>query len=67
MSATMRNLAAELQVPVLVCLEGGYAPGALAASVVATISALDGDREPSSVAPGPAESHLARVRRRWDI
>src|SRR5919198_4476289 len=33
MAARMRLLAAELYVPVLVCLEGGYAPAALASSV----------------------------------
>jgi acetoin utilization deacetylase AcuC-like enzyme len=67
MSATMRDLGAELDAPVLVCLEGGYAPRALAASVVATITALDGDREPSSAPRDPAGSHLERLRRRWDL
>jgi acetoin utilization deacetylase AcuC-like enzyme len=67
MSATMRDLAAELDVPVLVCLEGGYAPGALAASVVATIEALDGDAKPSSAPVEPAPPHLERVRRRWNV
>jgi acetoin utilization deacetylase AcuC-like enzyme len=52
---------------VLVCLEGGYAPNALAASVVATIEALDGDREPTSVAPDSVAVHLERLRRRWDV
>ena len=33
MTASMRDLAAELGAPVLVCLEGGYDPVALAASV----------------------------------
>ncbi|MGH2955082.1 MAG: histone deacetylase family protein, partial [Solirubrobacterales bacterium] len=46
MAASIRRLAAELEAPVLVCLEGGYAPAALAGSVVATLAALDGDREP---------------------
>jgi acetoin utilization deacetylase AcuC-like enzyme len=67
MSATMRDLGAELDAPMLVCLEGGYAPRALAASVVATITALDGDREPSSAPRDPAGSHLERLRRRWDL
>ena len=44
------TLAAELGVPVLVCLEGGYAPEALAESVLATIEALEGDREPAEAA-----------------
>ena len=67
MSATMRDLGAELGAPILVCLEGGYAPRALAASVVATIAALEGDREPGTVSPASVEDHLARVRRRWDV
>ena len=44
MAATMRGVAAELGVPVLVCLEGGYDPGALAASVLATLAGLAGRR-----------------------
>ena len=43
MTAAMRDVAAELGAPVLVCLEGGYAPAALAASVVATIARARGD------------------------
>ena len=42
MAAAMRDVAAELEAPVLVCLEGGYDLDALAASVVATIEALGG-------------------------
>ena len=42
MAAAMRDLAAELEVPILVCLEGGYDLDALAASVVATLGALGG-------------------------
>ena len=34
MAATMRDLAAELGAPVLICLEGGYSLGALSRSVV---------------------------------
>jgi acetoin utilization deacetylase AcuC-like enzyme len=67
MTATMRDLAAELGAPILICLEGGYAPQALAASVVATIEALDGEREPSSAPVEPAAPHLERARRRWDV
>jgi acetoin utilization deacetylase AcuC-like enzyme len=40
MTALVRGAAAELGAPVIVCLEGGYAPAALAASVVATLEAL---------------------------
>jgi acetoin utilization deacetylase AcuC-like enzyme len=65
MTATVRDLAAELEAPVLVCLEGGYAPGALAASVVATIEALDGERTPGDAPAEPAAAYVERVRRRW--
>jgi acetoin utilization deacetylase AcuC-like enzyme len=40
MAARMKALAEELGAPVLVCLEGGYDTGALAASVVGTLEAL---------------------------
>jgi acetoin utilization deacetylase AcuC-like enzyme len=53
MTATVRDLAAELEAPVLVCLEGGYDLEALSASVVATLKALTGTRPPRS-APEPA-------------
>ena len=43
MTAAIREVAAELGVGVLVLLEGGYAPQALAESVVATLVALDGE------------------------
>jgi acetoin utilization deacetylase AcuC-like enzyme len=65
MAATMRELAAELEAPVLVCLEGGYDPSALAASVLATIDALGGDREPRRAPGEPAEPYLERQRERW--
>jgi len=60
MAASMRDLARELEVPVLVCLEGGYSPRALADSVVATIEALAGDREPRTAPAAAAEPHIAR-------
>jgi acetoin utilization deacetylase AcuC-like enzyme len=47
MTARVRDAAAELGAPVVVCLEGGYDPAALAASVVVTLEAL-------GVTPGPA-------------
>ena len=40
MAAIVRELGEEVGAPVLVCLEGGYSPKALAESVVATIDAL---------------------------
>jgi acetoin utilization deacetylase AcuC-like enzyme len=67
MAASVRDVAAELGVPILVCLEGGYAPAALAASVVATLEALDGDRVPAHAPLEPAAAHLDRVRRRWEL
>ncbi len=65
MSAAMRGLGAELDAPVLVCLEGGYDPPALAASVVATIEALDGDRPARQVDVGTAAPHRERVAATW--
>ncbi len=65
MSATVRELGAELGAPVLVCLEGGYDPLALASSVVATIASLGGDRPQRPVDPGIALSHAGRVGATW--
>jgi acetoin utilization deacetylase AcuC-like enzyme len=45
---------------VLVCLEGGYAPAALARSLGATVEALAGDAVP---APGPIEAAGAYTER----
>jgi acetoin utilization deacetylase AcuC-like enzyme len=64
MAASVRELAAQLGVPVLVCLEGGYSPSVLAASVVATIEALEGDAEPRQASPAAAGPHLERLRER---
>ena len=44
LAAEVAELGEELGAPVLVCLEGGYDPGALAASVVATLEGLAGLR-----------------------
>jgi acetoin utilization deacetylase AcuC-like enzyme len=67
MSATMRDVANELDVPVLVCLEGGYAPSALGDSVVATVQALAGDGPPRQAPPDPATEHRARHRASWPL
>jgi acetoin utilization deacetylase AcuC-like enzyme len=65
MAAAMRQLAAELDAPLLVCLEGGYALGALSRSVVATLDAL-GDDRPAREAPAePASEHSDRLARYW--
>ena len=51
MAAIVRALGEELGAPVLVCLEGGYSPAALAGSVIATIEALAGTRPKASAGP----------------
>jgi acetoin utilization deacetylase AcuC-like enzyme len=63
MAATMRHLASELEAPLLVCLEGGYDLGALAASVAATIEALAGERVARAAPREAAGAHLARAAR----
>ena len=65
MTAVMRDVAADLDVPVLVCLEGGYSPRALADSVVATLAALEGSAPAREAPAEPAQPHLARLRERW--
>jgi acetoin utilization deacetylase AcuC-like enzyme len=67
MAATMSQVAAEVSAPVLVCLEGGYEPAALAASVVATVEALGDGREPRAAPAEPAEPYLERQRERWPL
>jgi acetoin utilization deacetylase AcuC-like enzyme len=67
MTAAIRALGAELEAPVLVCLEGGYSPSALAESVVATLAALGNGTAPRSTGPDAAEPHLSRLRERWDL
>ncbi len=67
MSADMRELAGELAVPVLVCLEGGYALQALADSVVATLEALSGDRPPASAEEDWAAAHRSSLAAHWPV
>jgi acetoin utilization deacetylase AcuC-like enzyme len=67
MTAAMRDLGTELGAPVLVCLEGGYSPPALAASVVATLGALNNGAAPREASPEAAEPHLSQLRERWDL
>ncbi len=67
MTAAIRDVAAELDVGVLVCLEGGYSPPALAESVVATLAALDDQRPPAVASPEAAEPHRSRLRERWPL
>jgi acetoin utilization deacetylase AcuC-like enzyme len=65
MAATIRDLAAELDVPVLICLEGGYSLGALSRSVVATLEAFAGDGAPRVAPAYPATSYRERLARFW--
>ena len=65
MAGTTRGIAAELDAPVLVCLEGGYDLDALGQSVTATIQGLSDSRRPRTAPIEPAERYLDRVRRYW--
>ena len=67
MAGVIRDLGEEIGAPVLVCLEGGYDPGALADSVVATLTALGNGTAPASAPVDAAAAHLANARRHWDI
>jgi acetoin utilization deacetylase AcuC-like enzyme len=64
MAATMRTLAEELGVPLVIVLEGGYNLDALARSVAATMEAAAGDAVPGAAPLVPlaerARSHFAR-------
>jgi acetoin utilization deacetylase AcuC-like enzyme len=61
MAATIRILAEELDAPILVCLEGGYAPAALARSLCATIEALAGDIAPAIPPAAAAGAYVERA------
>ena len=67
MAATMRDLGREVDAPVLVCLEGGYDPEALARSLVATTEALTGDRPARPAEPALAEEAVRRVAAHWPV
>jgi acetoin utilization deacetylase AcuC-like enzyme len=67
MAASIRRLAVELEVPVLVCLEGGYAPDALGRSVVATLDGLSGDAAPDDAQAGFASPYRERLAERWPV
>jgi acetoin utilization deacetylase AcuC-like enzyme len=67
LAATMRDLSGELEVPVLICLEGGYSLGALSRSVVATLEAFSGDGRPRSAPTEPAASYRQRLARLWPV
>jgi acetoin utilization deacetylase AcuC-like enzyme len=65
MAASVRDLAEELDAPLLVCLEGGYALGALSRSVVATLEALTSERAPREAPAQPALAYRDRLGRFW--
>jgi acetoin utilization deacetylase AcuC-like enzyme len=65
MAASVRVAASELDVPILVCLEGGYDLDALADSVSATIAALEDSRVPRDAPGEPAEGYIDRLRGYW--
>jgi acetoin utilization deacetylase AcuC-like enzyme len=65
MAAIVRELGRELTVPVLICLEGGYALGALSRSVVATLEALSGSRRAGDAPLEPAASYRERLSGWW--
>ncbi|MFL5846764.1 MAG: histone deacetylase [Solirubrobacteraceae bacterium] len=56
MAASMRRLADELDVPLGIVLEGGYALGALSRSFVATLESV---ADPAPSAPGAGEHELS--------
>lgn len=65
MAASLRDCAAELGIPVLVCLEGGYALRALAASASATIAAFMDSAEPRAAPTEPAFAYRSQLIDRW--
>ena len=67
MARTMTSLAAELDVPLLVCLEGGYDPVALGASVVATLDALRTGGATGAADASLAEPYRERLGRHWAL
>ena len=66
-AACFRELGAELEVPIVVCLEGGYNVTALAASVVATIDGLGGSEPPEPAAEGPAAPYRRGLAKHWPL
>ena len=70
MASWVRAIAGEAGAPVAVCLEGGYALGALSRGVVATVEALGAERavEPPGVERHPlAAAALERLAGRWAV
>jgi len=67
LAATMRDLATELGAPVLICLEGGYSLAALSRSVVETLEAFSGDREPRTAPAEPGGAYRERLAPLWPV
>lgn len=69
MACQVRDLAHGLDAPVGAVLEGGYDPGALGASVAATLAALAGEGEAESIAPDPifTPRAAAHVGHHWTL
>jgi acetoin utilization deacetylase AcuC-like enzyme len=65
MAASMRELAGELGVPLLICLEGGYSLAALSRSAVATLDAVSGGDSPREAPAEPAAPYRERLARFW--
>ena len=69
MARHLRELAAGLDMPLGLVLEGGYEPHALADSVLATMAALGGEGEAESAAPEAmlTSRAAAGVARHWEL
>jgi acetoin utilization deacetylase AcuC-like enzyme len=67
MAAAVAAVASDLGAPVLVCLEGGYDPGALGRSVVAMLEGLDGGSPPSGARQELAAPYRERLGARWPL
>src|SRR5262245_20865690 len=65
MAASMWELATGLDAPLLICLEGGYALGALSRSVVETLEALTSGRSAPDAPAEHAAAHRERLARFW--
>ena len=64
----MRDVASELEAPLLFLLEGGYDLGALSRSVVATIDAARGSEAPEAAdLVEPARSAAGHYARFWPV
>jgi len=68
MAASLRDAADRRAIGVIACLEGGYAPGALAESVNATIAAFTGPERQARNAPEePARPYRDRLGSAWSL